>query len=164
MLKGTVEPSDPMGRTATSQRPGTGGSYRRFILLLGAALSVFGCENAASGGSGQDGGQNPVGIKLVVLYPHPIDPEAFEAYYLSQHVPLMYGFQVATYRTLAAPAVAPEGKTPFYRVAEIPFRDVTHFNEFMQSEQAKVAVESAMKVSTGGPPVFVLCGEPDAKQ
>ena len=162
MLKGNVGLSDPMGRTAYSQR--TGGSHMRFILLLGAAFSVFGCGSTGSGDPGQDGGQNPVGIKLVVLYPHPTDPEAFEAYYLSKHVPLMYGFEVTTYRTVAAPAVAPDGKTPFYRVADIPFRDVTHFNEFMQSEQARVAVEDAMKISTGGPPVFVLCGVPDAKE
>ncbi len=165
MLKGTVGPSGSMGRKAYSQRTGTGGSHMRFMLLLGAAFSVLGCGSEASVVPGQDGGQNPVGIKLVVLYPHPTDPEAFEAYYLSKHVPLMHGFQVTTHRTIAAPAVAdPNGKTPFYRVAEIPFRDVTHFNEFMQTDQAKVAVDDAVMISTGGPPVFVLCDVPDAKE
>ncbi len=100
-------------------------------------------------------------IKLVVVYPHPTDKDAFEQRYLSKHVPTMHGFKVETYRTIDSPVNAPDGKAPYHRVAVIEFRDVQHFNEFMQSEQAKIAVDSALKISTGGPPLFLLC-KPDA--
>jgi uncharacterized protein (TIGR02118 family) len=99
-------------------------------------------------------------VQLVVLYPHPTDVDAFEKYYLKKHVPTMTEgaerFKVATLRTVATP-FDQDGKPPYYRVAVIDFRDVQHFNQFLQSEQSKLALESAMKVSTGGPPMLLLC-------
>ncbi len=98
-------------------------------------------------------------IRLLVLYPHPTDKDQFEARYLSKHVPLMRGERVTTYRTIDTP----EGQAPYYRGADIYFRDAQHFGEFMQSEKARIAVESAHSVSTGGKPLFILCGEPDPR-
>ncbi len=97
-------------------------------------------------------------VKLVVLYPHPTDREEFERRYAGSHLPLMRGERVSTYRTIDTP----EGKAPYYRVADIHFRDMQHFQEFAQSEKARVALESSVAVSTGGRPVFLLCGEQEA--
>src|SRR5262245_32171773 len=62
-------------------------------------------------------------IKVVVLYPHPTVPAAFEAAYHGQHMPLMHqlvGDKAAlpTFKTLDL-GRAP----PFYRMAEIQFAD-----------------------------------------
>ena len=101
-------------------------------------------------------------LKLLVLYPHPTDTKAFEASYLSKHVPTMHGYQVTTYRTIETPApLTADGKPAFYRVALIDFRDAQHVKEFLKSEQAKVALGSAIEISTGGSPVLALC-QPDA--
>jgi uncharacterized protein (TIGR02118 family) len=95
-------------------------------------------------------------VKLVVLYPNPVDPEAFERYYTAEHLPLM--------RRLVGPDVPlPTYKTvqpaPYYRVAEIHFRDRTHFDEFVGSGKSRIGSESAKRVSTGGKPITFLCEE-----
>ncbi len=100
-------------------------------------------------------------IKLLVLYPHPIDAKAFEEGYLSKHVPTMHGYAVTTYRTMETPPpLTADGRPAYYRVAVIDFRDMQHVREFMKTEQAQVALASAVKISTGGTPVLALC-QPD---
>jgi hypothetical protein len=104
-------------------------------------------------------------LKLLVLYPHPTDTNAFEASYLSKHVPTMTAgaehFKVDTYRAIETPPpLTADGKPPFHRVAVIEFRDMEHVKAFMQSEQMKIAFGSAVKISTGGTPVLALC-QPD---
>ena len=105
-------------------------------------------------------------LKLLVLYPHPTDAKAFEASYLSKHVPTMTAgtehFTVDTYRMIETPPpLTADGKPAYHRVAIIDFRDMRHVKEFLQSEQAKIALGSAVKISTGGMPVLGLC-QPDA--
>jgi uncharacterized protein (DUF1330 family) len=104
-------------------------------------------------------------LKLLVLYPHPTDAKAFEANYLSQHVPTMTKgaehFKVDTYRTITTPPpMTADGTPAFHRVAIIEFRDMEHVKAFMQSEQMKIAFGSALKISTGGTPTLALL-QPD---
>jgi hypothetical protein len=105
-------------------------------------------------------------LKLLVLYPHPTDTKAFEANYLSKHVPTMSAgaerFKVDTYRTTTTPPpLTADGKPAFHRVAVIDFRDMEHVKAFLQSEQAKIALGSAVEISTGGTPTLALL-QPDA--
>lgn len=99
-------------------------------------------------------------IKLVVLYPQPTDVEAFERRYIGQHMPLMRELvgpdvPLPTYRTIGFGNRQP----PFYRVAEIHFRNMAHFNEFTDSGKSKIGHESSVKVSTGGKPIYLVCEE-----
>lgn len=48
---------------------------------------------------------------------------------------------------------------PYYRVAEIHFRDRTHLDEFTGSGKSRVGHESSVKVSTGGTPIYMVCEE-----
>jgi uncharacterized protein (TIGR02118 family) len=99
-------------------------------------------------------------IKLVVLYPHPVDPVAFDRYYVDHHLPLMRqllgpGVALPTFKTL------PRGSHlgPYYRMAEIGFPNQAVFDEFVQSGRAKTGSDSAFAVSTGGKPVTLVCVE-----
>ena len=102
-------------------------------------------------------------IKLVVLYPHPIDADEFERLYVGKHLPLMRelvgpGVPLPTYRTIGSG----ERQPPFYRVAEIHFRSMDHFNEFTGSGRSKIGHESSVKVSTGGKPIYLVCEEQES--
>jgi uncharacterized protein (TIGR02118 family) len=97
-------------------------------------------------------------VKLIVLYPHPVDVDAFERRYHGDHLPLMRrligpGVPLLTHLTVGPP------DRPWYRVAEIHFDDMAHFTRFLQSDPQGTGRASAEKVSTGGPPVFVVCEE-----
>jgi uncharacterized protein (TIGR02118 family) len=99
-------------------------------------------------------------IKIIVLYPHPKDEAAFEQQYLTKHLPLMrqiLGADVPliTYRALAI-GTRP---TPYHRVAEIHFPDRAHFEAFARSDGSRIGSQSAFEVSTGGPPVTLVCEE-----
>jgi uncharacterized protein (TIGR02118 family) len=97
-------------------------------------------------------------VKLVVLYPHPRDAQEFERQYLGKHLPLMRELlgpdvRLPTYLTVGAP------DRPFYRVAEIHFGEMERLNEFVRSGKAAIGSKSAHEVSTGGPPVTLVCEE-----
>jgi len=99
-------------------------------------------------------------IKIVVLYPHPVDPEAFDRYYIGHHLPLMRellgpGIALPTFKTV------PRGSQlgPYYRMAEIHFPSQAVFDEFVQSGRAKIGSDSAVQASTGGKPVTLVCVE-----
>lgn len=97
-------------------------------------------------------------VKLLVLYPHPTDTDEFERRYNAEHLPLMRRLigpdvPLLTYLTLGAP------ERPYYRIAEIHFADMAHFTRFLQSDPQGTGRASAEKVSTGGPPVFLVCEE-----
>ena len=101
-------------------------------------------------------------VKLMVLYPHPRDELAFERRYVGKHLPLMRELlgprvRIPTYRTLGSP----ERPSPYYRVAEIHFDDLEHFNAFARSEQAELGRRSSIEVSTGGMPLTLVCVEQD---
>lgn len=96
-------------------------------------------------------------VKLVVLYPHPIDEDEFEERYVHEHLPLMNRLvgsgTILTYRTVGASRNPPA----FYRIAEIHFRDIDQFNQFVESGNSKIGRDSSVNVSTGGEPTFLLC-------
>ena len=97
-------------------------------------------------------------VKLVVLYPPPIDEEEFERRYVGEHLPLMRTLlgpdvPLPTYRILSPAG----GAGPYYRVAEIHFRDAGELQRFARSEGAERGRASSVAVSTGGPPLLLVC-------
>lgn len=100
-------------------------------------------------------------IKLVVLYPRPLDEQVFERIYHGQHMPLMRsliapGTRLRTYRVRM-----PDG-APFYRMAEVDFDDLAQLDAFARSEGGKGAKRSSAQVSTGGAPCTLICEEDPA--
>ena len=99
-------------------------------------------------------------IKLVVLYPQPVNEDAFEEKYNNEHMPLMRklvgpGVPLPTYRTVSTP----ERRAPYYRIAEIQFGDADHLNEFVNSGKSKIGRDSSVEVSAGGKPIYLVCHE-----
>lgn len=97
-------------------------------------------------------------VKLVVLYPHPHDVDQFERRYAAKHLPLMReligpGVPLKTWKTLGA------ADRPYYRVAEIHFTDMASFQKFLQNDPTGRGRASATAVSTGCPPIFLVCDE-----
>lgn len=88
---------------------------RTSLSLLAAGLATTGLSAAATV---EDTG----GIKLMVLYGHPPNPEEFERYYLGVHMPLVAAIKGARRMEAARCLPQADGSPPaFYRVFEMWF-------------------------------------------
>lgn len=102
------------------------------------------------------------GAKLVVLYPTPRDPAAFERAYREEHAPMV---TPATFKGITKfvasriTGTADGGAAPFARVAELHFPSLQTLQAAAASESAKRAVAHAIAISTGGPPLFLVAEE-----
>ena len=100
------------------------------------------------------------GVKIVVIYPRPQDEEAFEKVYLQEHVPLAEAKLKGRTRIVLTKVVgSPQGKVSAYRMAEVHFSSMEDLTKCVESEGGKQVVEHATKISTGGPPLMLICEE-----
>ena len=100
------------------------------------------------------------GVKLIVLYPHPKDTEAFEEAYLAEHVPMAVAKLNGRTKIVASKVTAaPRGAPAFYRIAEIHFRSMADLQACAASEGGLQTVANAVSISSGGPPVFLIAEE-----
>ena len=95
-------------------------------------------------------------IKLVVLYPQPVDEQLFERVYHGQHMPLMRSLVAPSSRLRTYRVRMPNG-APFYRMAEVDFADVAQLEAFATSEGGRAARHSATQASTGGETRILIC-------
>ena len=99
-------------------------------------------------------------VKLVVIYPRPKDVDAFEHIYQSEHVPLAVARLAGKTKMIASRVLAsPQGTPPFYRVAEVYFPSMQVLEECAASDGGKEALAHAVKISSGGPPIFLVAEE-----
>ena len=54
---------------------------------------------------------------------------------------------------------SPQGLPPFYRIAEIHFPSIEALEACAASEGGKETLAHAVKISTGGEPIFLVAGE-----
>jgi len=101
-----------------------------------------------------------VGVKLVVIYPRPKDVDAFEKVYRNEHVPLAIA-NLATKTKVVATKIlsSPQGGPPFYRIAEVHFPSIEALEACAASESGKETLANAVKISTGGTPIFLVTEE-----
>ena len=98
--------------------------------------------------------------KLIVAYPQPADIDAFEKLYAEEHVPLAVAKLEGKTKIVATKIVAsPQGKPRFYRVAEVHFPSMKALEECAGSEGGKETLANAVKISSGGPPLFMIAEE-----
>ncbi len=98
--------------------------------------------------------------KLMVLYPRPKDVEAFEKIYLEEHVPLAVAKLIGKTKVVATKITSsPQGTPPFYRIAEIHFPSKAALEACAATPGAQEALAHAVKISTGGAPVFLIAEE-----
>jgi uncharacterized protein (TIGR02118 family) len=95
-------------------------------------------------------------IKLVVLYTHPADPDAFDKHYLGTHMPLaakIPGLQRSeTGRFVAA---LDGGEQTFYRIAELYFADQAALDAGFASAEGGATVADFQEIAPPGTRMFV---------
>jgi uncharacterized protein (TIGR02118 family) len=100
-------------------------------------------------------------VKLIVMYPRPKDIEVFEKLYQEEHVPMAVEKLSGKTKFVATKVVAtPDGTPPpFYRIAEVYFPSLQALQACAQSAGGQETVAHAVKISSGGAPVFLVAEE-----
>jgi len=99
-------------------------------------------------------------VKIVVIYPRPQDVDAFEQVYHDEHLPLVEEKLKGITRFVATKVLSsPQGKVTAYRIAEVYFSTMDYLTRIVESDGGKEVVEHATKISTGGPPIMLVCEE-----
>ena len=99
-------------------------------------------------------------VKLVVIYPRPKDVDAFEKIYQTEHVPLAVARLSGKTKIVATKILdSPQGLAPFHRIAEVYFPSMQALEECAASDGGKEALAHAVKISSGGTPIFLVAEE-----
>jgi uncharacterized protein (TIGR02118 family) len=100
------------------------------------------------------------GVKVVVIYPRPQDEQAFEKAYLEEHVPMAENkLKGLTRLVLTKVTGSPQGKVTAYRIDELYFSSMNDLNACIESEAGKEVIAHAQSISSGGPPLVLVCEE-----
>lgn len=100
------------------------------------------------------------GVKIVVIYPRPQDEELFERLYKDEHIPMVEEkLKGITRLVLTKVNSSPQGKVAAYRLAELHFSSMDDLNKCVESQAGQEVVAHASKISTGGPPIMLVCEE-----
>lgn len=95
-------------------------------------------------------------VKLVVLYTQPADPDAFDAHYLSVHMPLVAQVPgLLRDETGQFTAAADGGEQTFYRMAELYFADLDAMNAAFGSDEGKATAADFQEIAPTGSRMFV---------
>jgi uncharacterized protein (TIGR02118 family) len=97
---------------------------------------------------------------LLVMYPAPKDPKAFERKYRDEHLPyagprLKGATGVSTRRVLPTPSTA----STYHTISDVSFPSIEALAECAASEGGKEALAHAASISTGGAPVVLVVTE-----
>jgi len=99
-------------------------------------------------------------VKLMVAYPQPTDASAFERIYEQEHVPMAIANLHGKTKIVATKILkSPQGKPPFYCVAEVHFPSLEALQRCADSPGGKETLAHAAKISSGGPPVIMIAEE-----
>jgi uncharacterized protein (TIGR02118 family) len=129
-----------------------GAVARRTGLTLGLA-AVGGAMLAARADAGTDGKGM---IKVTALYGAPKDPAAFEAYYASTHMPMVYAAKGIARIELSRPMPGPDAKPPaFYRITELWFDSPEAMKAVTSQPGWKKIVDDVPNFATGGATILV---------
>lgn len=100
------------------------------------------------------------GVKLVMIFPNPTDPESFERAYAALQVPLLVAhLGDRTKGTLTRVLSAPDGHPQFCRMAEIYYPSLEALQASLASPEAQEVAANAIAISSGGTPIFLICDE-----
>jgi uncharacterized protein (TIGR02118 family) len=99
-------------------------------------------------------------VKLVMVYPRPKDVDVFEKIYQEEHAPLAVARLGGKTKIVATKVLgSPQGTPPFYRIAEVYFPSMQTLEACAASDGGKEALAHAVKISTGGTPIFLVAEE-----
>jgi len=99
-------------------------------------------------------------VKLIVIYPSSKNVGALEKIYQNEHVPLAVTKLVGKSKIVATKVLgSPQGTHPFYRIAEVYFPSMQALQACAASDSGKEVLAHAVKISSGGPPIFLVAEE-----
>lgn len=102
-------------------------------------------------------------VKLVVMYPRPIDIDAFEFVYKNEHVPVAVENLSGTTKIVSTRVLSsPTGTPAFHRVAEVYFPSLKALEQCAASEGGKLTIAHAISISSGGTPTIFVAEEETA--
>ena len=95
--------------------------------------------------------------KLIVMYPQPANIDEFEQRYANEHVPMAVEKLAGKTRFVASLITSCVGKepAPFHRIAEVYFPSMKALEDCLNSPGGQETAGHAVKISTGGAPVFL---------
>ena len=101
-----------------------------------------------------------VSMKLIVIYPRPKDVQAFETVYNRDHVAMAVEKLAGKAKIVATRILgSPQGEPAFHRIAEIHFPSMEALQTCAMSEGGKQTLASAVSLSSGGAPIFLIAEE-----
>jgi uncharacterized protein (TIGR02118 family) len=90
-------------------------------------------------------------VRLLVLYGHPEDPEAFDKYYYDVHIPIAKKIKGLKKWTIGKVVGTPDGSpSPYYFLADLYAESPEALQAIMSSPEAQAAVEDVPNFATGG--------------
>jgi uncharacterized protein (TIGR02118 family) len=100
------------------------------------------------------------GVRLILLYPRPVDTEKFERDY-EEHLSWAPGKIPGLMKLMVGRVLGtPSGEAaPFHRVAELYFSSMAALQDALNSKGMQEAVADAVAISTGGAPVVLMAEE-----
>ncbi len=95
--------------------------------------------------------------KLVVLYKQPMDPAAFDRYYLATHIPLAKKIPGLLRYEISDGAVAsPAGASPYHLVATLEFASMGALQQGLGSAEGQAAAGDVGNFATGGVEMLII--------
>lgn len=89
--------------------------------------------------------------KLIVLYKHPKDPAAFDAYYMRTHAPLAKKIPGLSHYDISDGAVAgPGGTTDYHLVATLSFNSLADIEAGLATPEGQAAAADLGNFADGG--------------
>jgi hypothetical protein len=99
-------------------------------------------------------------VKLVMIFPNPVDAEAFDQALASQTLSMLAaGLGAEPPGRLTRVLGAPGGQPPFFRIVEIYFPTREALEAKLATHEAQAAAANAIAISSGGTPIFLVCDE-----
>ena len=90
-------------------------------------------------------------IRLLVLYGHPKDPEAFLKYYYDVHVPIARKMKGLKKWTIGKVTGTPGGEpAPYFYIADLYAESRAAMEAILESSEGRAAVADVPKFATGG--------------
>ena len=91
---------------------------------------------------------------LLIMYPTPKDPKAFDRVYREEHLPFA-GPRLAGALGVVSKRVKSPGST-WYAVSDVTFPSLAALQDCAESAGAKAALEHAASISSGGAPTVLV--------
>ncbi|CAB3808120.1 EthD family reductase [Paraburkholderia caffeinilytica] len=95
--------------------------------------------------------------KLIALYKTPSNPDAFDAYYFSNHVPLAKTISgLRRYEVSAGPVTTPQGDAPYHLAAILSFDSMDALQQALKSPEGRATAGDLANFAQAGVELLVF--------